>query len=189
MTGTEFVLREEQVNAYKNLAVDQVESLRRLNRDWSLLKFLSSGSVYDNHAQQSVNYHERFPAISPKYGKRINYHIQHNSDTDKQQKTASSVKAQDGSTPTNRDWSGLKRDSSGHVYEMHKDQCVNYDKHVPAIIPKYRKGRKYKVQHDENTNNQQKTDTSVKGHRGSSKKDMDCSQLWDNYDEQFPALA
>ena len=71
MTGTEFVLREEQVNAYKNLAVDQVESLRRLNRDWSLLKFLSSGSVYDNHAQQSVNYHERFPAISPKYGKLI----------------------------------------------------------------------------------------------------------------------
>ena len=188
MTGAEFGLREEQINAYKNLAVDQIEALRRLNRDWSLLKFLAQG-VSDNDAQQSVNYdaqqsvnyHDKFPTISPKYGKRINYQGQHNSDTDKQQKTALSVKAQHGSTQTNRNWSAIKRNSSGHVHKRHTDQSVNYDKHVPAIRLKYGKGSNYKVQ--------QNTDTSVKGHHGSTQTGKDCSQLWDNYDEQFPALT
>ena len=180
MTGAEFGLREEQVNAYKNLAVDQIEALRRLNRDWSLLKFLAQG-VSDNDAQQSVNYHDKVPAISPKYGKRNNYQVEHNGNTDKQQKTALNVKAQHGSTQINRNWSAIKRDRSGHVFKRHTDQRVNYDKHVPAIRSKYGEGSNYKVQ--------QNTDTSVKGHHGSTQTDRDCSQLWDNYDEQFPALT
>ena len=169
-------LREEQVNAYKNLAVDQAEALRRLNKDYSLLKFLRSGRVYGNQAQQCVNYHDQFPVIRPKY--------------DNQQKTITDVK------PQHRDISHLKvveeelapepnvNDLKVVLKKRKNKKKVDisshfYERHVPAIRPKYGKER----------NCQQKTDSSVKSQHDSTRTDKDCSKLWDNYDDQFPALT
>ena len=133
IAGAEVGLREEQINAYKNLAVEQVQSLRRLKRDWPFLKVKSSGRVNESHTQPHVNYHQQFHAIRSKYDQQLNYEVQHNGDTEIQQNTASSVKAQHGTTQTNRNWSGLKVNSFGHVYDRHTHPCVNHDEQFPVL--------------------------------------------------------
>ena len=55
LAGAEVGLREEQINAYKNLAVEQVQSLRRLKRDWPFMR---------------VSYHQQFHAFRSKYHQR-----------------------------------------------------------------------------------------------------------------------
>ena len=109
----------------------QVQSLRRLKSDWPFLKVESSGHVNESHSQQHVNY-QQFQPIRSKYGQQLNYQVQHNGNTDNQQNIASSVKAQHGSTQTNRNWSETLR------WWRLKEEIHILDQKI-RIIPQWKK--------------------------------------------------